>query len=749
MVSLADSLVSSAQRPLRLRVRPDLKVRRHKYQGRPFWVVKEPLGLKYYRFQEEEFAILQMLDGNTSYEDLKTQFEAEFTPQRITLQDLQHFIGMLHRSGLVISDQAGQGRQLKRRADENSNRELMGKLSNVLAIRFKGIDPERILNWLYPIVGWFFSFWFFCCVIAMGLAALSLVTVQYDVFRTRLPAFHEFFGPSNWLYLGITLGLTKVLHEFGHGLSCKHFGGECHEMGVMFLVLTPCLYCNVSDSWLLPNKWHRAAIGAAGMYVEVFLASIATFLWWFSEPGLLNHICLSMMFVCSVSTILFNGNPLLRFDGYYILSDIAEIPNLRQKSSKILGRLAQEYCLGIEQPEDPFLPDRHLWFFALYTTAATIYRWVVVFSILFFLNAVLEPYGLKVIGQAIGLMGLFGLLVQPVWNIIKFFRAPGRMSQVNSKNLSITVAIILTAIGFVCFVKLPYNVKCAVELKPSQENVERVIVKSGGQLTSVHFQLGDEVKKGDLIAELADIPLELQYQETLREHNTLKSQLESLSRDRKRMEGTVTGEIRRLQQAVAASDEALRILNKRREWLKLRAPMDGQILPPPEKKPDPKVEGRLPTWDGSLMRRENLGARVEQNDVLCMVGDPTAFEAMLVIDQADLPFVSTNMNARIRLDAYTDDTLEGEIADIAGSDMEVASPTMSTQTGGQMALVTDASGVQRPQSASYEARVPLQNQQLSLALRPGMRGRAKIKAEPQTLITRLWRLLNRTFHFNI
>ena len=497
-----------------------------------------------------------------------------------------------------------------------------------------------------------------------------------------------------------------------------------------------------------PNKWHRAAIGAAGMYVEVFLASLATFLWWFSEPGLLNHICLSIMFVCSVSTILFNGNPLLRFDGYYILSDIAEIPNLRQKSSKILGRLAQEYCLGIEQQEDPFLPDRHLWFFALYTTAATVYRWVVVFSILFFLNAVLEPYGLKVIGQAIGLMGLFGLLVQPVWNIIKFFRAPGRMSQVKSKNLSITIAIIVALLAFVCFVKLPYSVKCAVEIKPSREKVERVIVKGAGQLSAVHVDLGDEVKQDQLIAELVDLPLELRYQETEREYNTLYAQWQSLSKDKKRMDGTVTAEIRRLEQAVRASEEAMRILNKRREWLKLRAPLAGIVLPPPEKKPDPKVEGHLPSWHGSLMRRENRGARVEQNDVVCMVGDPTAFEAMLIIDQADLPFVSTAMGAMVRLDAYADDILEGQIVEIAGADMEVASPAMSTQAGGRMALVTDASGVQRPQSASYEARVPLEDLQ-QLALRPGMRGRAKIKAQKQTLLSRFWRLLNRTFHLNI
>lgn len=747
MVSLADSLISSASRPLKLRVRPDLKVRRHKYHGRPFWVVKEPIGLKYYRFQEEEFAILQMLDGETSYDDLKTQFETEFPPQRITLQDLQHFIGMLHRSGLVISDTPGQGRQLNRRRAENANRELMGKLSNVLAIRFKGIDPERLLNWLYPKVGWFFSFWFFCCVMIMGLCALALVTVQYDVFRTRLPAFHEFFGPSNWFYLGITLGLTKVLHEFGHGLSCKHFGGECHEMGVMFLVLTPCLYCNVSDSWLLPNKWHRAAIGAAGMYVEIFLATVATFLWWFSQPGLLNHICLSIMFVCSVSTVLFNGNPLLRFDGYYILSDIAEIPNLRQKSTKILGRLAQEYCLGMEQQEDPFLPDRHLWFFATYTIAATIYRWVVVFSILFFLNAVLEPYGLKVIGQAIGLMGLFGLLVQPIWNLVKFFRAPGRMSQVKAKNLIVTVCIIVAAVLFVALVPLPYNVKCAVEIKPNQEHVKRVIVQTPGRLESIEVKLGQKVQAGDVVARISDIPLQMEYEESKRQGAIFQQQWYSLRADRKREDATLTGDIYKLQRATESNQRSLENIKQRMEELTLTAPIDGIVMPPPEKKSDPPVEGRLPTWDGSLLRESNLGARVEMDDVVCLIGDPQSFEAMLVIDQADLPFIREGLDAQIRLDAYAGDTLKGTIADIAGADMEVASPTMSNQTGGQMALVTDAAGVQRPQSASYEARVPLDD--VPLSLRFGLRGRAKINAKPQTILQRGWRLLNRTFHFSI
>jgi hypothetical protein len=160
------------------------------------------------------------------------------------------------------------------------------------------------------------------------------------------------------LDVAATMAVVKVLHEFGHGLSCKKFGGECHEIGFMLLVFTPCLYCNVSDSWMLPNKWKRVWIGAGGIYVEMILASLAAFVWFFTESGTtVNDLCLNMMFLNVVSTVLVNGNPLLRFDGYYILMDMLEIPNLRQKSTEVLKRWFQKTCLGLELQDDPFSGD--------------------------------------------------------------------------------------------------------------------------------------------------------------------------------------------------------------------------------------------------------------------------------------------------------------------------------------------------------------------------------------------------------
>src|SRR3990172_2657592 len=186
MATLAESLVSSSGRKMSIRKRPDLSARRQRYMGQSFWVVKEPVGLNYFRFQDEEYAILNMMDGHSSLDEIKDRFEAEFPPQKITLEELQQFLGMLHRSGLIVADVPGQGHQLRKRRDERRRKEILGALSNILCIRFKGFDPERALTWLYRYLKWIFSPAVFVLSIVLMLSALMLILVQFDVFRSKL-----------------------------------------------------------------------------------------------------------------------------------------------------------------------------------------------------------------------------------------------------------------------------------------------------------------------------------------------------------------------------------------------------------------------------------------------------------------------------------------------------------------------------------------------------------------------------------
>ena len=746
MATLAESLISSTSRPLRLRMRPDLSARHHRYQGRTYWVVKEPVGLNYFRFHEEEYAILGMLDGRTSLDEIKEQFEQEFAPQKITFQDLLNFVGMLHRSGLVISESPGQGKQLVKRRDEKKWRELLGKLTNVFALRFRGVDPERFLNWLYKYTGWFFTWPAVVCVLLFGLSALTLVGVQFDVFSARLPTFHEFFGPKNWFWLALAMGTVKVLHEFGHGLSCKHFGGECHELGAMMLVFTPALYCNVSDSWMLPNKWHRAAIGAAGMYVELFLASIATYLWWYSTPGLFNHICLSVMFICSVSTVIFNGNPLLRFDGYYILMDLLEIPNLRQKSTEVLRRYLVEWCLGIEQPENPFLPQGNRWAFAAYTIAAVIYRWMVVFSILFFLNKVFEPYGLKIIGQLIALSGFVGLIVQPIWELGKFFYTPGRMNKVKKERLVASAAIIIAAVAVVLFVPLPFSVPCPFEVQV--HNAAAVYAGAPGQVAEILAKPGQHVKQDEVLIRLDNPQLRLELESARGKMNEARQSLDNLRRARFKDPAAVD----QLEQAEQILDAAARQFQAKQlevARLEIKSPIAGIVIPAPQRTDKAaKSEGRLPTWSGSPFDAKNKGAHFQPNDLICQIGDPHDLEAVLIVDQTYVDLVQEKQPVRILLEAESGHAFQSQIEEIATADLKMLSPTLAVKTGGRVEAKTDpGTGVSRPLSTSYQARAPLHD--TAGIAQVGLQGQARVYTGWQSVRSRLSRYVAKTFHFDL
>lgn len=745
MPSLADSLVSSSARKLSIRRRSDLSARRHRYQGQIYWVVKEPIGLNYFRFQEEEFAILQMLDGDVSLDEIKAQFEAEFPPQKITVEEIQQFLGTLHRSGLVVIDVPGQGRQLHERRDERKRKEFFATMSNVLAIRFKGIDPERLLERLNPWFGWIFKKQAVIFFLTLGAIAGLLVTVKFDEFQSRLPAFHQFFTVSNFFYLSITLAITKVLHEFGHGLSCKHFGGECHEMGVMILVLTPCLYCNVSDSWMLPNKWHRAAIGAAGMYVEVIIATFATYVWWFTEPGMLNHLCLSTMFVCSVSTILFNGNPLLRYDGYYILSDIVEIPNLRQKSSSILNRKLGKWCLGIDPPDDPFLPERNQIFFALYTVAAAAYRWFVVLSIVMFLHKVFEPYRLEIIGQIIAMSALYGLLVQPLWKLGKYLYVPGRMAKVKKLNLLVTVGIVAAVLAAIAFIPLPYRVVCTFEVQP--RDAISVYVDSPGVLETVAVQPGDKVEAGTMLAKLSNKDIELQLARLQAELNQYEVELRSLE-FQSRSDPTASDLISTKQQLIKGVKQQIAEKQSELDDLTLLAKVTGTVLPPPEVSPQQSGgEGQLPTWSGTPMDERNLGCLLTESSLFCQLGDPEKMEAVLVIDQADMLMVHEDQHVELLLDELPFEPFQSTITDISHMELKVSPRSLTNKAGGELVTETDESGRERPQQPSYQARADLDGP--PGLLRRGLRGRAKIYVEPLTLGQRIWRYAAQTFNFKL
>lgn len=762
MSFVENPVTSSTSRPVGVRLRSDVRFERQSYHGEISWVAKDPVALRYFRLREEEYAVLQMLDGKTTLDKIKNDIEREFAPLVVEHSELQSLIGSFHQFGLVLSNTEGQGEQLFKRRSEMIRRKWLGRLASLLWIKLPGIDPERFLAWGYPKVRWFFTRWCMTCCGILALSALLLVLIHIDEFYAKLPGFYQFFSMQNAFMMMIALAFAKILHEFGHGFSCKHFGGECHEIGVLFLVFTPCLFCDTSDSWMLRNKWHRAAIGAAGMYVEVVLASISTFVWWYTQPGMVHYLALNVMFISSVSTVIFNANPLLRYDGYYILADIWEVPNLAQKSRGALMGILQEQCLGMPWRNEWDLSPRRRYSFALYAMASVFYRWFIMIFILWFLSEVFEPYGLQVIGHFLIAMSLITLIVMPLWKTFKFFRVPGRIRQVKKVRLAITVATVCGVILAVALVPVPHHVMTTLVIQP--RDAERVYVNVPGVLGKVDvksdeaagidcveieesdeidLEAGDYVNANQPLVKLTNLEIDLEIVNLKGERDRLEIHLKTLRLRQEDKEAE--SQIRQNEAALLSLKERLQRRLEDQDRLTLKAPIDGYILPPPETPAPSTTDLNLPVWSGTPLDKKNLGCWLETGTPFCLIGDPDRLEAVLVIDQSDIEFVRQDQTVQIKLDEYPTRTIRGKINEIAKIDLKVAPRELSNKSGGELSTETDKGGAERPMSASYQALVPIEN--FDRQLLSGYRGRARIHTGNRTLGQMLVRYLLETLRF--
>jgi putative peptide zinc metalloprotease protein len=735
---------SSTTRPLLLRKRPDLVIQPIWYGTRRYWVVKDPLSLRYYQLRDEEHAILEMLDGQTSSEEIQTQFRRRFAPQHISPEQLQAFLGMLHREGLILANSPGQGEELRQRAAQQRRQAVWRALASPLAIRFRGFDPQRFLAWIYPEFRWLFSPGFLALAVLFALAALLLCAVQFETLVARLPNFHEFFTLRNALLLAVVVAGVKILHEIGHGLACHHFGGKCHELGFMLLVFMPCLYCNVSDAWTFPSKWRRIAVSAAGMYVEILIAATATFVWWLSQPGLLNSICLDIMFVCSVSTVLFNGNPLLRYDGYYILADLVEVPNLRQQAGGIVRQWLARWFAGVDLAQERMLPQRGRGPLAAYLLASVAYRWFVMMLVLWVLHKALEPYRLQELVAVLTVAVVAGIVAAPLWRAGRFLHNPLRSRKVKWLRLLVRGGLAAALIGGLFFVPLPHRVSAPVWVQAA--GAQSVYISEPGTLQGA-AKPGDEVQAGAVLAQLHNTELAVEVEKLTGQAATQRRRVESLSSRQLTGDKEAEAELPSAKEALADLETRLRQRRTDLERLTVKAGVAGTVLPPP-RKPPPAAAGRetqLVAWSGTPLDERNRGSFLERGTLLCQVGDPHRLEAVLVIDQADIDYVRKGQRVRIQLDQLAQEFLEGTISEVSELDLDVVPRELLAER--DLPMRTDASGVRRPLSTSYQARVTLDEHDHPLRL--WALGVAKIDAPPEPLAWRIYRYLRRTLRIEL
>ncbi len=725
---------------VRLRMRPDLVVYPLAFRRQNYWGVKDPVAARYFQLGLEEFSILKMLDGRASLTDIKTRFETSFPPKKLSLSRLHDMIGQLYRCGLLLAEAPGQSRSLLKREEESIRWRRFGVWTNLLAIRFRGCDPSTFLEWLYARCRILFTRPAASLCAVMALCAALLVLVQWDTIQRRLPEAQVLLRYDNLLWIAVTLACVKVLHELGHALMCRHFGGDCHEMGVMLLVLTPCLYCNVTDAWMLRSKWQRMAISGAGILVEVVLASIATFLWWFSHPGWIHAMCLNVMIVCSVGTILFNGNPLLRYDGYYLLADLVEAPNLWDQSRAALRRSLGSLCLGLPQTGGRWIDRGRNALLLAYGAASTAYRWLILGTIVWFLYRLLEAWRLQWIGH-IGLTVLMvGMCVPPLLAFRAFWQDPIRRSRVRRNRVVGTCVVLLVAGILLAAVPFPCRVEAPALLQFA--DAQRVFVPVAGRLLD-SVAIGEHVEKDQVLARLENLDLSLKVTRLEGQRDQIQQHVAQLM-SRRADDPAAAAQIPAARQSLASVQQQLDGLREDQRQLVLSAPGDGFVLPPPELYKEQGQRGELPSWWSIPQNPRNTGCTLKTGSLYCLVGQPERLETMAFVDEDDVQFVREGQSVRIRLDQLPWRILSGSVNELSRLDLKHAPRQLATHP--DLSSHRDAEGRSQPLDTLYIVRVTFTKPPPSWLL-AGAIGNAKITVDPQPILHRCVRSIARTFRF--
>lgn len=693
-------------------LRADLTVSHQVFEGRSFVIIKDPLSLKYFRLQAEDYALAALFDGGRSVRGIREAF-LQMNPH-LALQSasvterIVAFSRELLTAGFLEATAAGVKRQIELKKQRYKRPTLWGLFMKGLFLKIPLWDPDALLIRMERHMRWIWSWG----GLAISLLILWLGLGVFAVNFPRIaPSLSDFLTlPNLALVWGLTI-LVKVIHEFGHGLTCKHYGGEVHEMGAMMIVFSPFLYADVTDSYLFPKRRHRILVAGAGIYIELIIAAMATLLWAISQPGPTQQLLFNLMLITSVWTVLFNANPLMKFDGYYMLTDILGIPNLRAKAQLCVSDMFRRWIFGgtTSAGVERLLPRRNRGWFVLYSLAAQLYLLQITLGISMIFHYLLQPYGLSWLGDAMGVGAVISMLIVPV---SRFFQK--NLSQAFQTNVGWRRPATIFGIGSLLLLGLmfsPWQMKVARPAVLQPENAEWVRAEVPGRLEKIVVKTGQLVSAGDVVALMSNARLS-------NEVSVAKLNVERARRQVDMMLGANAPAYYQqaksaLQEAEVALEETERLAAK----LTLKAEGPGIVL-------TPDLE-RLVT--GSL----------RPGDALCEIAPLSPIQIYIPLNERQSRHIRAGQKVELRVAARPEHTFVGQVAEDRKTPPTKELPMNLIATlGGDIAAKPDAHGKLKPLEVTYGVLVDLPNSDESL--RPGMTGTARIHGDTVRVWEMLW-----------
>jgi len=547
---------------LKPRLRGHVHISRHHYRGQLWYVLQDRSTGQNHRFSTQVHYVLSLMDGQRNFQKIWNLALEQLGDDAPTQDEMVKLLGQLHSSDLLLCDVPPDTQELFQRFQRIQRGKLKQKLWSPMSIRFPLWDPDAFLErWLFivhPLFGWLGKLlWSLTLITAVVLTAFHWPDLSKGV-ADRIMA------PSNLLLLFFIYPVVKLLHELGHAFSTKIWGGEVHEMGIMLLVFMPIPYVDASSAWSFRDRKKRVVVGAAGMGVELFLAALALFVWLSVEQGAVRAIAYNVMLIGGVSTLFFNGNPLLRFDGYYIFSDLIEIPNLASRANNYLGYLIQRYLFSVQQVNSPAFSQGEKFWFVSYGIASFMYRMLISFTIIIFVAG-----KFFVIGIVLAVWAVATMILLPIYKQVKFLFTSPVIQRKRLRAISISVSLLVLVSCFLFLLPMPLSTYAeGVVWLPEQAKIR---AKTEGFIKHIRIQPNKWVKSDDILIEMDDPLLKSKKKILLYRIDELKAQYKaSWIKDR------VQAQI--LQEQIDTAYAQLSQITDRLDELTIRSPVDGVFV---------------------------------------------------------------------------------------------------------------------------------------------------------------------------
>ena len=480
---------------LKPRLLDQIEIHRHDYRGQIWYLLENTTTARSHRFNPAAYQFIGMMNGERSVQDIYTQISENLEGHAPSQEEIIDLMSKLYEADLLkVDSQTNTEELFDRRSKQRANK-LKQRFANPVALRFALWDPEDFLNRHFSKVKWVFSKW-------VGFLWLSLMIFAASEAAQHWPQINHHFGvnalsPYNLMLLFLLYPPLKFVHELGHAFSAKLEGGEVHEMGINFLLFVPVPYVNVSTATHFRSRSKRMLVSAAGIMVESTLAAIGLLLFLSAQPGLVQNIGFNIFLIGGISSLFFNGNPLLKYDGYYILADALGIPNLYQRSGQYWQYLFRRYLFGMRDALSPVsAPGEAPWFF-VYCLLSLAYRLGILWFIITVVTAKFFFLGMVLAGWMISLQ-----ILQPVYKAFDYLLTSPALR--NKRHRAITASSLMTiaVMAVLGFLPIPsYSLSQGVVWQPDEV---RLRVQHDGFVEDLMVRNNQKVTTGMPLLKLKD-----------------------------------------------------------------------------------------------------------------------------------------------------------------------------------------------------------------------------------------------------